>query len=62
MTTKLSKNGYKIIKRDYDSKIIKDVKDELSVKPYNSFNKSQMNSDAGKFSVFLESPKANHPL
>ena len=57
MTTKLSKNGYKIIKRDYDSKIIKDVKDELSVKPYNSFNKSQMNSDSGKFSVFLESPK-----
>tara|TARA_Y100000996_G_scaffold396684_1_gene363029 strand:+ start:722 stop:1264 length:543 start_codon:yes stop_codon:yes gene_type:complete len=57
MTTKLSKNGYKIIKRDYDSKIIKDVKDELTVKPYNSFNKSQMNSDAGKFSVFLESPK-----
>ena len=57
MTTKLSKNGYKIIKRDYDSKIIKGVKDELTVKPYNSFNKSQMNSDAGKFSVFLESPK-----
>ena len=57
MTTKLSKNGYKIIKRDYDSKIIKEIKDELTVKPYNSFNKSQMNSDAGKFSVFLESPK-----
>lgn len=57
MTTKLSKNGYKIIKKNYDSKKIKEVKDELSVKPYNNFNKSQMNSDAGRFSVFLESPK-----
>jgi superfamily II DNA or RNA helicase len=57
MTTKLSKNGYKIVKKDYDSKLIKSIKDELSVKPFNNFNKSQMNSDTGKFSVFLESPK-----
>ena len=40
MTTKLSKNGYKINKRDYSSKIIKEIKDELTVKPFNSFNKS----------------------
>jgi superfamily II DNA or RNA helicase len=57
MTTKLSKNGFKIVKKDYDSKLIKEIKDELTVKPFNNFNKAQSNSDAGKFSVFLESPK-----
>ena len=57
MTTKVSKNGYKILKKEYDSKMIKSIKDELTVKPFNSFNKSQMNSDVGRFSVFLESPK-----
>ena len=57
MTTKLSKNGYKIIKKEYDSKVIKEIKDELTVKPFNNFNKSQINSDVGRFNVFMESPK-----
>jgi superfamily II DNA or RNA helicase len=57
MTTVISQNGYKIIKKDYSSKLIKSIKDELTVKPFNNFNKSQMNSDVGKFSVFMESPK-----
>ena len=57
MTTKLSKDGYKIIKKEYGSKFIKEIKDELTVKPFNSFNKAQMNSDVGRFSVYLESPK-----
>ena len=57
MTTVISQNGYKIIKKDYSSKMIKSIKDELTVKPFNNFNKSQMNSDVGKFSVFMESPK-----
>ena len=57
MTTKLSKDGYKIIKKDYDSKLIKEIKDELTVKPFNNFNRSQMMSDVGRFTVYLESPK-----
>tara|TARA_B100000686_G_C16771612_1_gene965530 strand:+ start:388 stop:1794 length:1407 start_codon:yes stop_codon:yes gene_type:complete len=57
MTTKLSKDGYKIIKKNYDSKFIKEIKDELTVKPFNNFNRSQMMSDVGRFSVYLESPK-----
>ena len=46
MTTKLSNDGYKIIKNNYDTKIIKEIKDELTVKPY-TYNKSQ-NNDSGK--------------
>lgn len=57
MTTKLSKNGYKIVKKEYSTKLIKEIKDELTVKPFNNFNKAQSNSDVGRFSVFLESPK-----
>ena len=57
MTTKLSKDGYKIIKKDYDSKFIKEIKDELTVKPFNNFNRSQMMSDVGRFIVYLESPR-----
>ena len=57
MKTKLSKEGYKIIKKEYDSKTIKEIKDELTVKPYNSFNKSQMNENVGRFNVYMESPK-----
>ena len=34
MTTKLSNDGYKIIKNNYDTKMIKEIKDELTVKPY----------------------------
>ena len=57
MTTKLSKDGYKIIKKEYSSKFIKEIKDELTVKPFNNFNRSQMASDVGRFTVYLESPK-----
>ena len=32
MKTKLSNDGYKIIKKDFDTKSIKDIKDELTVK------------------------------
>ena len=55
MTTKLSNDGYKIIKNNYDTKMIKEIKDELTVKPY-TYNKSQ-NNDAGRFCVYMESPK-----
>ena len=54
MLTSLSKNGYKIKKSDLTPKIVKEIKDELSVKPH-SFNRSQ-NNDL-RFQVFLESPK-----
>ena len=55
MTTKLSNDGYKIIKNNYDTKMIKEIKDELTVKPY-TYNKSQ-NNDTGRFCVYMESPK-----
>ena len=55
MTTKLSKDGYKIIKKNYSSKEIKEIKDELTAKPF-TYNKSQMN-DSNRFIVYLESPK-----
>ena len=55
MVTKLSNDGYKIIKSEYDTKQIKEIKDQLSVKPY-TFNKSQ-NSEMGRFCVYMESPK-----
>ena len=52
--TSLSNHGYKIKKKDYDPKIIKECKDDLTVKPFTT-------SDFGtktetKFSLFLESP------
>jgi superfamily II DNA or RNA helicase len=56
MKNKLSKDGYKIIKKEIDPKIIKDIKDELSVKPF-TYNKSQANDNTGRFSVYMESPK-----
>ena len=55
MTTKLSKDGYKIIKKNYSSKEVKEIKDELTAKPF-TYNKSQMN-DTNRFIVYLESPK-----
>ena len=55
MTTKLSNDGYKIIKKEYETKRIKEIKDELTVKPF-TYNKSQMN-DSNRFTVYLESPK-----
>ena len=51
MTTKLSNDGYKIIKNNYDTKMIKEIKDELTVKPY-TYNKTQ-NNDAGRFCVYM---------
>ena len=54
MLTSLSKNGYKIKKSDLTPKVVKEIKDELSVKPH-SFSRSQ-NNDL-RFQVFLESPK-----
>ena len=55
MTTKLSKDGYKIIKKNYSSKEVKEIKEELTAKPF-TYNKSQMN-DTNRFIVYLESPK-----
>ena len=54
MTTKLSKEGYKVIKKNYSTKLIKEIKEELCVKPY-SYNK-QLKQD-NRFMVYLESPK-----
>jgi superfamily II DNA or RNA helicase len=56
MVTKLSNDGYKIIKKDYEPKLIKEIKDELTVKPF-TYNKSQMMNDSNRFAVYLESPK-----
>ena len=53
----LSKSGYKIIKKDYSPKEIRDIKEELTVKPFNNFNRSSINTDNGRFTVFMESPK-----
>ncbi len=55
MRSCLTNHGYKIRKSELSMSEVKEIKDELTVKPF-SFNKS-MNKDAGKFPVFLESPK-----
>ena len=55
MTTKLTKNGYTIKKCEHGTTLIKEIKDELTVKPF-SYNKNQK-KDANRFCVFLESPK-----
>ena len=52
--SKLTTNGYTIRKSDYSTKEIKEIKDELSVRPF-TFNKNQ-NKESG-FQVFMESPK-----
>ena len=54
METKLSKNGYTIKKSDFTPKELKQIKDDLFVKPF-TFNKNQ-NKDSG-FQVYMESPK-----
>ena len=51
---KLTTNGYTIRKSDYSTKEIKEIKDELSVRPF-TFNKNQ-NKESG-FQVYMESPK-----
>lgn len=55
MSTKLTKNGYTIKKCEHETTLIKEIKDELTVKPF-SYNKNQK-KDANRFCVFLESPK-----
>ena len=52
MDTKLSKNGYTIKKSDFSPKELKQIKDELFVKPF-TFNKNQ-NKDL-VFQVYMES-------
>ena len=54
MNSKLNKNGYIIKKSDITPKELKQIKDELFVKPF-TFNKNQ-NKDSG-FQVYMESPK-----
>lgn len=54
MDSKLSKNGYTIKKSNFSPKELKQIKDELFVKPF-TFNKNQ-NNDSG-FQVYMESPK-----
>jgi len=51
--SKLSKNGYIIKKKDINLKQIKEIKDELTVKPFN-YNIGTGNEK--KFTVYLESP------
>ena len=45
MKTKLTKSGYTILKSEYTPKKIKEIKDELFVKPY-TFNKNANCSDS----------------
>ena len=55
MNNKVSFNGHYVIRKsDYNTKDIKNIKDELYVKPY-TFNKAQ-NKESG-FHVYMESPK-----
>ena len=51
----LSKHGYKIKKSELSPNTIKEIKDELTVKPY-TFNQNNQSNES-RFSVFLESPK-----
>ena len=54
MNTSLSKNGYKIKKSELDPRKIKEIKDDLNVKPF-TFPKNQKIDNS--FQVYLESPK-----
>ena len=55
MTKKLSRNGYTILKSDFTSKEIKNIKDDLTAKPYTMDDFS--NGKEKKFYLYLESPK-----
>ena len=57
MESILSKNGYKIKKKSLSPKSLKQLKDELNVKPfvYNDYNNT---SNESRFSVYLESPNS----
>ena len=52
---KLSRNGYIILKSDYNTKELKEIKDELTAKPYTMDDFS--NGKEKKFNLYLESPK-----
>ena len=52
---KLSRDGYIILKSDFNSKEIKIIKDELTAKPYTMDDFS--NGKEKKFYLYLESPK-----
>ena len=52
---KLSRNGYIILKSDYNTKELKEIKDELTAKPYTMDDFS--NGKEKKFYLYLESPK-----
>ena len=52
--TKLSRNGYIIKKSDYTLKEIKDIKTDLTVKPF-SYGDIRNGPDK-KFNIYLESP------
>ena len=51
---KLTKSGYTIVKSDLPTSMVKEIKDELFVKPF-TFNKNA-NKESG-FRVYMESPK-----
>ena len=57
MDSILSKNGYKIKKKSLSPKSLKELKDELSVKPfvYNDYNNT---CNENRFNVYLESPNS----
>ena len=52
----LSRDGFKIKKKDIDLKIIKKIREDLTVKPfvYNDYNNT---SNEKRFTLYLESPK-----
>ena len=52
---KLSRDGYTILKSDFNSKEIKKIKDDLTAKPYTMDDFS--NGKEKKFYLYLESPK-----
>jgi len=52
---KLSRDGYTILKSDFNSKEIKTIKDDLTAKPYTMDDFS--NGKEKKFYLYLESPK-----
>tara|TARA_B110000503_G_scaffold132919_1_gene209536 strand:+ start:786 stop:2300 length:1515 start_codon:yes stop_codon:yes gene_type:complete len=54
--TSLSNNGYKIKKHQHKSSLIKECKEELTVKPFTSSDFGVKNET--KFSLFLESPNS----
>ena len=57
MESILSKNGYKIKKKTLSPRSLKELKDELAVKPfvYNDYNNT---STENRFNVYLESPNS----